>query len=550
MESNTLDLQVRTFALELYRAMGSPVAKAYEKALLDGDWEFIRTNRIDPRSYDNYDRFVADYLSQEFLRKYPGLPGSTNATRKRAAEASFLENEKRCYESNQRLYGLVYLTREEPQAILDFVSRVRKIVSSVIGTRPPEDLPEMGDFGPGSTYDDRGKHILLPDKLCSSPTMTAAVFDENYDLMIDFLIGWGRVSKHPTSVEGNRFSTVPKDSQTDRGISVEPSVNLFYQKAVGNFIRDRLRRVGIDLVEGQRNHMRLCMSALEQGLCTIDLSSASDTMCRALVQLLLPRLWFDLLDSLRSPRTKFKGKQVYLEKFSSMGNGFTFELETLLFYSISRACCSDGETVSVYGDDIIVPVERSRTVLAALKYFGFTPNSRKTFTTGLFRESCGADVFAGRMVNAVRLDGELQSHLDLISLYNRVTWCFDIAGLSHKSHALRRKILSQVPTAFKLFGPSDFGDAVIHSNSSKWTTKRGEDFCDPKGYGITTFYTKKVPGTLWLRVLKTTTEGIPWSHWSEDVELASRVFRVGDNSTGSKGRGCRTHQGYTWVSVS
>jgi len=130
----------------------------------------------------------------------------------------------------------------------------------------------------------------------------------------------------------------------------------------------------------------------------LDLKNASDSVARRLVELLLPKRWFEVLNDLRSPTTLIGNQVVLLEKFSSMGNGFTFELETLVFLAIVLAlnpAHKAGKNVFVYGDDIICPTRSSSDVIAALSFFGMTVNKEKSFTYGMFRESCGRDYFNG-----------------------------------------------------------------------------------------------------------------------------------------------------------
>jgi hypothetical protein len=87
------------------------------------------------------------------------------------------------------------------------------------------------------------------------------------------------------------------------------------------------------------------------------------------------------------------------EKFSSMGNGYTFELETLIFWGLCMGVCRELELepsqVLVYGDDIVVPVAAYELLSEVLTFCGFTLNSKKSFGSGPFRESCGKDYFLG-----------------------------------------------------------------------------------------------------------------------------------------------------------
>ena len=73
---------------------------------------------------------------------------------------------------------------------------------------------------------------------------------------------------------------------------------------------------------------------------------------------------------------------------SPMGNGFTFELETLLFYALTMAVCGKGNfvRVSVYGDDIICPTEHAQAVTSILVEAGFQLNLGKSFSSGPFQK--------------------------------------------------------------------------------------------------------------------------------------------------------------------
>lgn len=94
------------------------------------------------------------------------------------------------------------------------------------------------------------------------------------------------------------------------------------------------------------------------------------------------------------------GKWVELQKWSSMGNGYTFELETLLFYALCVQFVPHSRLgdVTVFGDDIIVPQEYAPAVIDALTYLGFEVNTKKSHLAGGFFESCGEHYFFGSNV--------------------------------------------------------------------------------------------------------------------------------------------------------
>jgi hypothetical protein len=245
-------------------------------------------------------------------------------------------------------------------------------------------------------------------------------------------------------------------------------------------IRARLFRfAGIDLDHGHIEHGKLAREGSLTGCyATIDLSSASDTVADNLVKLLLPPAWYDLLDSLRSPYTSVDGKWVKLEKFSSMGNGFTFELETLLFWAISSECQApyDEHQVRVYGDDIIVPTESAKDVVGALSYFGFSCNKEKTFVEGAFRESCGSDYFQGVAVRPYYLEGFPNEPSEWIALANGIRRLANQdRRFPRRWDDLRRswfRTLDNLPTRVRsIRGPETLGDVVIHDDERHWRTR-------------------------------------------------------------------------------
>jgi hypothetical protein len=107
-----------------------------------------------------------------------------------------------------------------------------------------------------------------------------------------------------------------------------------------------------------------------------------------------------------------------------MGNGYTFPLQTLLFYSLASLACKmsnvGSSQVSVYGDDVIVPPEAFDTFLRLLNLFGFEPNSEKSFGSGPFRESCGKDYFDGKDCQPLYLKEPVLEAQCLVKFANRL----------------------------------------------------------------------------------------------------------------------------------
>jgi hypothetical protein len=169
---------------------------------------------------------------------------------------------------------------------------------------------------------------------------------------------WSRIFK---VVDGSRITTVPKTGLTDRTIAIEPLMNVFLQLGVNRYFTRRLKKLWkYDLTDQTVNQRLAMIGALHGIYATLDLKAASDTIALMLCQLLLPPAWYDLLLDLRSPKGVLDGLIGTFEKISSMGNGFTFALESIIFGAITRhAMRRSGNRgiTSVYGDDLIVPTE-------------------------------------------------------------------------------------------------------------------------------------------------------------------------------------------------
>jgi hypothetical protein len=236
---------------------------------------------------------------------------------------------------------------------------------------------------------------------------------------------------------------------------------MYLQKGVGNHIRRRLRRVGVNLNDQSVNRSLARMGAATGEVATLDLSSASDTVTIEAVRLLLPDDWFLYLNDIRSQEVLVEGTYVRTEMFSSMGNGFTFELESLLFYALARTTLyfeGISGIVSVYGDDIICPTLGYDSVVWTLRVFGFSTNPDKSFSTGLFRESCGGHYHGQDDVTPFYLRKEATHLTDLIRVANQFRkWVFADPARQYcwpATYTMWRNLADNVPKV--LWGGSDY----------------------------------------------------------------------------------------------
>lgn len=528
MTQSFLPHPVEKAILHLFEDLATPVSLKASMLFKAGEWDQLATMRVVPEHYNDANSYWRDATAASILRKCVELPTSFN--RQAVAESNFLSCEELCFRTNTRL--LPYLSPGLPdtdEGVCRFIDNARKIASRILGPCPDTNettidlhgrqrFRVVGRFGPGATYGDRGRLTTVPDKMSSEPTLTPdAVY---YGLpWLDTM--WSRAAsssgKGPIYVQGNRFTTVPKDCEKDRGIAVEPSINLFYQLAYGRVIRHRLRLAGIDLAKGQDIHRQVaCEASIEGHLCTLDLSNASDTICSNLVKLLLPSDWFAVLNDLRSKKTLFKGRWHVLEKFSSMGNGFTFELESLLFLVVILALdpaghkLVPGSTVHVFGDDIIAPTDSSNAVMSALSFFGLAVNEKKSFVSGPFRESCGGDFFNGVDVRPYFLKESPSEPHQLISIANGLRRASK--GFEGRSSVVRRawfRILDALPSHVRdCRGPSGLGDLCIHDIETNWRQRQRSSIRYIKVWRPARY------------------RKVAWSNFRSDVILASAVYGV------------------------
>lgn len=427
-------------AKQLFTDLDTPTSLGLYIALEAGDIDSVVNHKIDPKSYDCPFRFRDDYLAVSYLKKYP-FAGRKSLTRE-VARQKFLEAEDLCQATNRffRRY------RESPLLVdptihTIFHSMARKI-SSILGRFDYEAWASRCRFGPGATDVVRGPRATIYDKLgsqlsASADAAAAAVWVVNrHPAWLQARSGLGPFDdgcyrpielSDLTLARGNAITFVPKDARTDRAIAIEPHLNIFLQLGVGALIRERLRKAGLDLDDATANQRLAYIGSKYGSVSTIDLSSASDTIAREVVREFIPQPWFDIMDLIRSKTGTIKDSDgneslIHYQKFSSMGNGFTFELESLLFYAMALAVTEtlglDLSLVRVYGDDIVVPHGCEELLLKALGVLGFKTNREKSFFEGPFRESCGKDFYDGHDVRPIFLKEVPSDAKSLIRLAN------------------------------------------------------------------------------------------------------------------------------------
>lgn len=286
------------------------------------------------------------------------------------------------------------------------------------------------------------------------------------------------VERCPVEIHDGVVEFVPKNAKTHRSIVKEPSLNTMIQLALGDYMAKRLHAFGIDIRNQEINKSLAKEGSLTGDLGTLDLSSASDTISTEIVHELLPWEWAFMLNSCRSDKVLLDAERVDLEKFSSMGNGYTFPLETLIFWALASSAAEDG-FASVYGDDIIVGTHSVNRVMRLLEVCGFSINRKKSYWTGSFRESCGGDFLRGIDIRPY-YHKHVITGMELFKMHNFYVRHFD--------PEMADRVLAHIHPSLRIYGPDGYGDGHLLGDWTPRRTKRQRDH----GYGGVLFDTFKL----------------------------------------------------------
>jgi len=335
---------------------------------------------------------VAELLQLEaFFCKNPSF--SNNSECEAAAFRSFNKAEKLCRITNRRLDHFYHYPERLPNDLRLMINDAIRWIELTLGDFGSfmETIPKRVAVTPGATFDSSRRQSLPYMKVSKRHIHVAS---EKNGVLVNTLskyFGYGEVTYKVLS--RNRIVTVPKSWKTHRTIACEPTGALPFQLAFDSYVKDRLLRRRIDLRDQTLNQLCAHEGSIDGSFCTIDLSMASDTVSYNTVAWLLPYEWFAYLDSLRSFCYSRDGDIKPYSKFSSMGNGSTFTVETLIFGAFCYAAGS--RRFAVYGDDIAIEPQYYSRLSKLLSFFGFQLNTEKSHVSGDFRESCGCSYWKG-----------------------------------------------------------------------------------------------------------------------------------------------------------
>lgn len=426
-------------AKTLYSGVGSKYALELREMLeSDGLRGVAQATPPSPSAYTDPVAFAKDYCAFQFVRKVE-LDSDKVALEQKAFD-DFMVIEARNKLTNQRIG--TGLSKDVEGVLLN----ARRKIRSILGPFDWREFATGFGWGPGSTSSIKALDATVDVKINEprmSVTPRAAKFLAAYigasplwcrsrglkvDAICTLMPGEFQLTDCTT------LSTAAKGINNRRIIEPQPTGNMPLQKCVGAMIRGRLKRVGIDLNSQSANQL-LASVAQAFGLATVDLKDASNTVVFRLVEAVVDEEWFDVLNHLRVPYTNVgEILRHKLELFSPMGNGFTFELESLIFYgllwAIIRDEANDPDTpIAVYGDDIVVATEHYQRLREVFTECGFTVNDEKSFHEGPFYESCGKHYHSGVDVTPVFQKKILGDRPNLIRCANRlVRWAHRVGS--------------------------------------------------------------------------------------------------------------------------
>lgn len=420
-----ISVDLRDFLQGLSRALG---------------WQGIEADLGRPGSYDGKigtsdspGGFAVDYLFKEIMSKFDDEKSETDTLKSLEALAKFREAEERCTETNlwfdqiANANALATPPDCDPD-VWQAMLLARRKIENWLGPFDWNEVAAGFRFTGGASFGMPRSRSTPAHKYSKKMEITHSAEALAQAALIAYPT-WGPSfdgDEIPYQViEGNRLLCVPKNYKVHRVIAAEPSGNMFFQKGIGYALRRRLQAVGVDLRSQVMNQDFAFLGSVTDLVSTIDLSMASDTVSKGIVEWAIPPDWVSAMSLCRSPKGVLpSGDKVLYRKWSSMGNAYTFELETVLFLALAQSCAhltGGGERfVTCYGDDIICPTRSSDLLIRVLKRCGFVPNEKKSFVSGPFRESCGKHYFLGIDVTPFYIRHQPRTLADLFLLCNNL----------------------------------------------------------------------------------------------------------------------------------
>lgn len=465
-----LDIQ---FSLKFLEALDTPLSLGISLLLKSGDHDQIAAYKYNPNREISKVLVRDNLAASSLLRKYKGL--KTGIDTREAAIASFRKGEIDCSATNARFRNPTLDPLNKGVNVWLHNAFTRKI-GKILGTYRKEDFFSLGAWGPGSTIQVTGNDTGAIKKFRCERQITAKLYALIKDELVNEYPAWfpsQDVVDKLVQVTCSELLTVHKNAMTDRTIFKEAGITTWFQKSLGQSIRRCLMRHGYDLNSTVRSKEIARQGSITGRSVTVDFENASNTIAKLMIrESIKDEVWYCLLDACRTPSyTLDKGKSFHIfEMFSSMGNGYTFELESLIFVAAAEACHDylglAYDDISVHGDDITISTEAYDLYRQFCEFLGFRVNEQKSFYSGYFRESCGAYFCDGSDVKPYFLKEKSNDAKSIFRLANGVTSVAhryrNCDGRDIRFLPLHRYLISQLPVDLRLWGTVIQGDVCIH----------------------------------------------------------------------------------------
>lgn len=489
---------------DLLEAIGTPIALSVYLRLKYKVGEYPEVHPFNyERIFDGIYKYKADAQALAIVNKSAIIDLGVDT--QKAAEMALIVSEQVNSATNKRLRPILALgsqlalprscdNKRVPYSILN---NARDYLANLLG---PAVVDWQLQFTGGATATVRGtEEKLLVNKITQKPSITRPALMHFYNAIWRDPAAYAFAVHHCLIGDDNRLildnfeiideeviDFVPKNWKTDRLICLQATLNMSLQKNAADHMKRRLKLIdGVDLGMVPEEHKNYVQNGRFRGydISTIDLKAASDRISTELVRYLLPVDWFMLLDQLRHrkwdapKRPELSSLSEFPERFSAMGNGFTFELETLVFraicYGVLKSLGLRTSAFSVFGDDIIVPTAAARDLVDVLAFLGFETNAQKTFIDSPFLESCGHDVFYNVHCRPVYLKDFDKGLRGLYEFLNRIRAI--ALNVDRQSSSLYRvwisllRKLREIDENLLCAGPATYGDITIHCSRNDAT---------------------------------------------------------------------------------
>lgn len=418
----------------------------------------------------NDETFAADYFLYNLLRKEEPFEHKRDVPSSvlRSSLSKFVDSEWRCRVMN--ICGRFTSPIVEEDEI--FFREAIRLARSWISATMMERWPNWDDahFTSGASRNSSKSRAMSylksagcteSGKMSGSRTALAIVARE---IAPTYGIHWPFVRVE--AVDDCRFDFVHKTAKSVRFMALQPEYDLLAQKCVGDCVREALLEATVDLNDQRWNQELAYHGSINRGVATIDLSNSSDNVAMFHGEQLLPERVFDWCMSTRASHVSVGAVKHRLEKLAPMGNGFIFEIQSLIYaglaYAVTRLIGGREHDVAVYGDDIVISTECAVPLMDLLIHLGMEPNYEKSYWGAMpFRESCGKHYYAGRDVTPFYVKKPLVGLRALFRAVNGLLYWQQRTGLSVKTAI--KLLVAEIPKKDRLVVPQSYSiDCGLH----------------------------------------------------------------------------------------